>query len=67
MEKTFKIDGMSCGHCVMAVEKGLNKLEIENIKVEIGSAKVSFDAGKVSEENIKNAIEETGYKVIEIN
>lgn len=67
MEKTFKIDGMSCGHCVMAVEKGLNKLEIKNIKVEIGSAKVSFDAGKVSEENIKNVIEEAGYKVIEIN
>ena len=67
MEKTFKIDWMSCGHCVMAVEKGLNKLEIEKKKVEIGSAKVSFDAEKISEENIKNAIEEAGYKVIEIN
>ncbi len=67
MEKTFKIDGMSCGHCVMAVEKGLNKLEIEKKKVEIGSAKVSFDTEKVSEENIKEAIEEAGYKVIEIN
>ena len=67
MEKTFKMDGMSCGHCVMAVEKGLDKLEIEIKKVEIGSAKISFDAEKISEENIKNAIEETGYKVIEIN
>ena len=67
MEKTFKMDGMSCGHCVMAVEKGLSKLEIEKEKVEIGSAKVSFDAEKISEENIKNAIEEAGYKVIEIN
>ena len=67
MGKTFKIDGMSCGHCVMAVEKGLNKLEIEKKKVEICSTKVSFNAEKVSEENIKNAIEEAGYKVIEIN
>ncbi len=67
MEKTFKMDGMSCGHYVMAVEKGLNKLEIEMKKVEIGSAIISFNAEKVSEENIKNAIEEAGYKVIEIN
>ncbi len=67
MEKTFKIDGMSCGHCVMAVETELKKLAIEKNKVEIGSAKVSFDAEKVSEENIKDVIEEAGYKVIEIN
>ena len=67
MEKTFKVDGMSCGHCVMAVEKELNKLEIEKKKVEIGSAKINFDAEKVSEENIKDAIEEAGYKVIGIN
>ena len=66
MEKTFNIDGMSCGHCVMAVEKELGKLEIEKKKVEIGSAKISFDLEIVSEENIKDAIEETGYKVIEI-
>ncbi|RKY92576.1 MAG: hypothetical protein DRQ01_06110 [Ignavibacteriae bacterium] len=67
MEKTFKMDGMSCGHCVMAVEKGLSKLDIEKKKVEVGSAKVSFDEEIVSEKNIKNVIEEAGYKVIEIN
>jgi len=66
MKKTFNIDGMSCGHCVMAVEKELGKLEIEKKKVEIGSAKISFDLEIVSEENIKDAIEEAGYKVIEI-
>ncbi|MBT8386005.1 MAG: cation transporter [Ignavibacteria bacterium] len=66
MEKTFNIDGMSCGHCVMAVEKVLGKLEIDMKKVEIGTAKVRFDLEKVSEENIKNAIEVAGYKVIEI-
>ena len=66
MEKTFNIDGMSCGHCVMAVEKELGKLEIEKKKIEIGSAKISFDLEIVSEENIKDAIEEAGYKVIEI-
>ena len=56
---------MSCSHCVMAVEKELNKLDIKNRKVEIGSAKIEFDPDKVSEEDIKNSITESGYIVIE--
>ncbi len=65
MEKEFKIEGMSCGHCVMAVEKVLNKLDIEKKKVKIGSAAIEFDPDKVSEEEIKKSITEAGYIVIE--
>jgi len=65
MEKEFKIEGMSCGHCVMAVEKELNKLDVKKKKVEIGSAKIEFDPDKVSEEDIKNYITEAGYIIIE--
>jgi copper chaperone len=65
MEKEFKIEGMSCGHCVMALEKELNKLDVENKKVEIGSVKIEFDPDKVSEEDIKNSIKESGYIVTE--
>jgi copper chaperone len=65
MNKEFKIEGMSCGHCVMAVEKELNKLEIKSKNVEIGSAKIEFDPVKVSEEEIKNSITEAGFIVTE--
>ena len=65
MNKEFKIEGMSCSHCVMAVEKELNKLEIKNKKVEISSAKIEFDPDKVSVEDIKNSIRKAGYIVIE--
>ena len=65
MNKDYKIEGMSCGHCVMAVEKELNKLNIKNKKVEIGSAKIEFDPDKVSEEDIKNSIKDSGYIVTE--
>ncbi len=65
MNKEYKIEGMSCSHCVMAVEKELNKLDIKNKKVEIGSAKIEFDPDKVSEEDIKNSITDAGYIVIE--
>ncbi len=65
MEKEFKIEGMSCSHCVIAVEKELNKLEIKKKRVEIGSAKIEFDPDKVSEDDIKSSITESGYIVIE--
>jgi len=65
MEKEFKIEGMSCSHCVIAVEKELNKLEIKKKKVGIGSAKIEFDPDKVNEDDIKNSITESGYIIIE--
>jgi len=65
MNKEYKIEGMSCNHCVMAVEKELNKLDIEKKTVKIGSVKIEFDPDKVSEEDIKNSIQEAGYTVIE--
>jgi copper chaperone len=64
MNKEFKIDGMSCSHCVMAVEKELDKLDVKKKKVEIGSVKIEFDPDKVSEEDINNSIREAGYTVI---
>lgn len=65
MEKTeVKIDGMSCMHCVMAVKKELSKIGAESFQVEIGSAKVEYDPGKLGLAEIENAIVEAGYKVV---
>lgn len=59
----LKIDGMSCGHCVMAVKKELSKLNLETAEVEIGSAKIKFDETKLTASDIEKAINEAGYKV----
>lgn len=57
----IKIDGMSCGHCVMAVKKELSKLDLKVKDVKIGSADLEYDENKVSHEDIKKAVEEAGY------
>ncbi|VAX25592.1 hypothetical protein MNBD_IGNAVI01-2245 [hydrothermal vent metagenome] len=62
-EKEFKIEGMTCHHCVMAVEIELRKAGFENFNVEIGSAKVELDNSTESTEKVISAIEEAGYKV----
>jgi copper ion binding protein len=63
---TIKINGMSCEHCVKAVEKALKDIKgIKNIKVGIGQA--SFDAPQNADTaNIKSAVEDAGYEVISI-
>ena len=64
MKKELKIEGMSCQHCVMAVQKGLSKLNLKKYEVNIGSAEVEFDENQIKDEMIIKAIEDAGYKVI---
>ena len=56
MEKVFKIDGMSCHHCVMAVKKEISKLDVEEME---------FYEAKTDEKSIKEAIINAGYTIIE--
>ncbi len=63
-ETTIKIDGMSCQHCVMRVKKAIDGVDgVSSSEVEIGTAKVVFDESKTSEDAIKAAITNAGYKV----
>ncbi len=63
--KELKIEGMSCGHCVMAVKKELSK--VPGVKVEdvqIGSARVQYDETKIRWEDLSRAVEEAGYRLV---
>lgn len=64
MLQEFNVEGMSCGHCVIAVEKKLNTLDLQSMKVKIGEVKVECDPEKTNEDRIINVIEEAGYKVV---
>jgi len=64
--KTFNVEGMSCGHCKAAVEEELNKLsgvERSNADVATGIVEVSYDENQVMTGDLEGAIEEAGYKV----
>lgn len=64
MKAVIKIDGMSCQHCVMAVKKEIQKLDIKNLEVKIGEASVEFDESIIDVQNIEKAIEDAGYIVV---
>ncbi|MFJ7755243.1 copper chaperone CopZ [Peribacillus muralis] len=67
MEKiTLNVSGMSCGHCVNAVEGNVGKLDgVESVNVHLDSGKVdiAFDIDKVSLGKIKETIDDQGYDV----
>lgn len=63
--KTIKVQGMSCNHCVMAVEKALNGIGgVTGVKVDLNKGEVSFEEqGTVAMDAVKQAIEKAGYTV----
>ncbi|MDW7668022.1 MAG: heavy metal translocating P-type ATPase [Bacillota bacterium] len=68
MKKELIIEGMTCNHCKMRVEKELNALDqVESVEVilEEKKAVVEFKE-EVSKEVLEKVIDEAGYKLVEI-
>ena len=62
-ELTLHIEGMSCGHCLNAVNKALAGLPgVETITVRIGRADLRFDEGQSDPVRIAQAVSAAGYR-----
>lgn len=62
----LKIEGMSCGHCVMSVKKELGKLaDVKVEEVTVGAARVQYDETKLGVQDLARAIREAGYKLVQ--
>lgn len=63
---TLQVKGMSCGHCVKAVEGSvgeLNGVETVNVDLGAGSVSITFNPELVTLEKIKETIDDQGYDV----
>jgi copper chaperone len=61
----LKIEGMSCGHCVMSVKKELARLAGLRIDAaEVGKVRVEYDESRVTREDLARAIDEAGYRLV---
>jgi copper chaperone len=62
---TLKVEGMSCGHCVNAVENAIKQAGAAgSVDLASGTVTVEYDESKVTLEQLKNAIEDQGYDVV---
>ncbi|MCL6570816.1 MAG: copper chaperone CopZ [Bacillus sp. (in: Bacteria)] len=68
MEKvTLNVQGMSCDHCVKAVEGSVGKLAgVSSVKVDLkaNTVAVEFNYLEVSLDKIKEMIDDQGYDVV---
>ncbi len=65
-EITFDVPDVSCEHCINAITKETKAVGVQDVLVDLASKKVyvAFDPTKVSEAQIKEAIqEEAGYDI----
>lgn len=62
---TLHIIGMTCQHCVTAVEQALGRVDgLTDVEVNLDSATATYSKEKpVFDEDIVKAIEDAGYKV----
>lgn len=66
--RTLNVNGMSCEHCVKAVKGAVGELNgVDSVNVDLKGKKVTieFDSEKVTAAQIKDAIEDQGYDVVD--
>ena len=57
------IDGMSCGHCLNAVNRALAEIPgVEVDTVRMGRAEVRYDQGRVTPTQLETAVADAGYR-----
>jgi len=65
IEKTYAIEGMSCGGCVNSLTRVLKSVPgIEPVKIEVGRAVLRFDPALVTADTIKAAVDRAGFAVV---
>ncbi len=65
MNKTVTIEGMMCMHCVGHVTKALEELGA-NVKVSLEEGKAYLTDTALTDDQIKDAVENAGYEVVSI-
>ncbi len=63
-ETVLKIEGMTCMHCKMAVEKALKGVSgVTSVQVDLAN-KQAVVAGSAEQAVMAKAVDEAGYKVV---
>lgn len=67
IELVYHVEGMTCDHCEMSIQKGVNELEgIAKVEAnhEDSTTRIVYNPSKTDPEKIVAAIEKRGYRVI---
>lgn len=65
-EATYSVNGMTCDHCVRAVETEVGKIPgVSSVSVDLGAGRVTLMSEEpVDPGTVRAAVEEAGYEVV---
>jgi len=66
----LKVEGMTCNHCKAAVENAVRQLSgvlAAEVDLSRKTVTVQYEPDRVSVEQMKQAIEEEGYDVVDVS
>ncbi len=67
MRKLLKIEGMSCGHCVMHVKSALEDIPgVKSAKVDLLDSSAMVEGEGLNDQALRAAVADAGYKVVSI-
>jgi copper chaperone len=63
---TYRVSGMTCGHCVQAVTNELNELDgVTGVDVDLGSGEVTVTSDQpLPRDRVEAAVDEAGYELV---
>lgn len=66
MKQRFNVYGMTCSACQAAVTKAVNKLDVNDVSVNLinESMSVDYDPDKISNKDIIDAVSNAGYEAV---
>jgi copper chaperone len=61
---TYRVPAVHCGHCAAAIKEEVSSVEgVEGIDVDLDAKVVTIRGHALSDEALREAIEEAGYEV----
>ena len=64
-EATYSVNGMTCDHCVKAVETEVGRIAgVASVSVDLGAGRVTVRSdGPVDPSEVRAAVEEAGFEI----
>lgn len=63
-ERTYTVEGMTCGHCRMAVTEEVTEVEgVTGVDVDLGTGRLTVRGEGFDDADVREAVVEAGYEV----
>jgi len=65
-DRSYTVKGMTCGHCKASVTEEISELGgVTGVEVDLESGLVTVHGEGFTDQEVKGAVEEAGYTVVE--